>query len=114
MVNSLEVEDLLALYDDDAVFLPTFSDDFLTNKEGIRGYFEELRGEGDIKVSLDEESLLEQTLSDGLHSISGIYRWRFGKSEEGVLLDARFTFILDLGRSSPVLHHHSSRLPRKL
>ena len=114
LVNTLAVDDLLALYDEDAVLLPTFSEDFLTNKEGIQGYFEELCAQGEIEVSLNEASLLEQTLADGLHSISGIYRWRFGKGEECVVIEARFTFVLNLSLSSPILHHHSSQLPHKL
>ena len=113
LVNALAVDDLLALYDEDAVLLPTFSEDFLANKKGIRGYFEKLCAQGEIEVSLNEGSLLERTLVDGLHSISGIYRWRLGGDEETVVIEARFTFVMDLNRSSPILHHHSSQLPHK-
>jgi hypothetical protein len=112
-VNQLAVDDLLALYDDDAVLFPTFSDALLTNKEGIRGYFEELGSQPSIEVSIDEESVVTQSFSDGLHAVSGIYRWRFDKSADALVLEARFTFLLDLARPSPILHHHSSQLPHK-
>ena len=114
LVNALEVDDLLALYHEDAVLLPPFSNDLLTDKEGIRGYFEELVTQQEIEVSVDENSMVAQSLSDGLHSLSGIYRWRFKKSDDALTFEARFTFILDLSRPSPILHHHSSQLPRKL
>jgi hypothetical protein len=111
LVNALEVESVLAFYDEGAVLLPTFSDVLINDKEGIRGYFEKLRDENGVKVWLDEGSLMEQTLADGLHAISGIYRWRLGGDEETVVI-ARFTFVMDLSLSSPILHHHSSELPK--
>ena len=113
LVNQLAVDELLALYDDDAVLFPTFSDALLTNKEGIRNYFEKLSGQPDTEVSVNEDSVITQSFSDGLHAISGIYGWRFDKSEDAFVLQARFTFVLDLSRSSPILHHHSSQLPHK-
>ena len=112
-VNTLALDELIALYDDDAVLFPTFSDALLTNKEAIRGYFEELGSQPDIEVSIDEGSVVTQSFSDGLHAVSGIYRWRFDKADDALVLQARFTFVLDLSRSSPILHHHSSQLPHK-
>ena len=112
-VNELAVEDLLDLYAENAVLLPTFSNDLLTDKAGIRDYFEELIRQQGIEVSVDEESIVTQSFSDSLQAISGIYRWRFGGGDEAVGIEARFTFVLDLSLSSPILHHHSSQLPRK-
>ncbi len=114
LVNQLAVDDLLALYHDDAVLLPTFSDELLTDKEGIRGYFEELATQQEVEVSVEESSVVTQSFPGGLHSLSGIYRWRFKKSDDALIFEARFTFTLDLSHPSPILHHHSSQLPRKL
>ena len=112
LVNALEVDGVLALYDENAVLLPTFSDTLRNDKAGIRGYFEKLRDKNEVKVCLDEESLMEQALADGVHAISGIYRWHFGGDEEAVVIEAKFTFVMDLNRSHPILHHHSSQLPQ--
>jgi len=112
-VNELAVEDLLDLYAESAVLLPTFSNDLLTGKAGIRIYFEELSGQQEIKVSVDEESIVTQRFSDNLQAISGIYQWRFGTDDEAMAIEARFTFVLDLSLSSPILHHHSSQLSKK-
>ena len=112
MVNALEVDSVLALYDENAVLLPTFSDTLRTDKAGIRGYFEKLREENGVKVWLDEESVMEQALANGLHAISGIYHWRLGGDEGAVVIEARFTFVMNLKLSSPILHHHSSQLPQ--
>ena len=113
LVNTLALDELLALYDDDAVLFPTFSDALLTSKQAIRGYFEELGGQPSIAVSINEGSVTTNSLSDNLHTISGTYGWRFDKAEDALVLQARFTFVLDLSRSSPILHHHSSQLPHK-
>ena len=106
------MEDLLNLYAENAVLLPTFSNDLLTDKAGIRDYFEELSRKQDVEVSVDEESIVTQRFSDNLQVISGIYRWRFGGGDEAVSIEARFTFALDLSLSSPILHHHSSQRRR--
>lgn len=111
LVNALEVDGVLALYDENAVLLPTFSETVRKDEAGIRSYFEKLRDTNGVKVWLDEETIMEQTLADGLHAISGIYRWRFGGDEETVVV-ARFTFVMNLKLSSPILHHHSSELPK--
>ena len=111
-VNELAVEDLVDLYAENAVLLPTFSNDLLIDKAGIRGYFEELSGQQGIKVSVDEESIVTQRFSNSLQAISGIYRWHFGGGDEAVVIEARFTFVLDLSLANPILHHHSSQLPR--
>ena len=113
LVNTLAVDELLALYDDDAVLFPTFSDALLTNKQAIRGYFEELGGQPSIEVSVNEGSVNTHSLSDQIHVIGGTYGWRFDQAEGALVLQARFTFVLDLSRSSPILHHHSSQLPHK-
>ena len=112
-VNELAVEDLLDLYAESAVLLPTFSNDLLTGKSDIRSYFEELSGQQQIEVSVDQQSIVTQRFSDNLQAISGIYRWRLGTDDKAMAIEARFTFILDLSISSPILHHHSSQLPRK-
>ena len=111
LVNALEVESVLALYDENAILLPTFSEDIRNDEAGIQGYFEKLRDKNGVEVWLDEETIMEQPLADGLHAISGIYRWRFGGDEESVVV-ARFTFVMNLRLSSPILHHHSSQLPQ--
>lgn len=111
-VNELAVEDLLDLYAENAVLLPTFSNDLLTDKTGIRGYFEQLSGQQGIKVSVDEESIVTQRFSNSLQAVSGIYRWDFGGGDEPIVIEARFTFVLDLNLTNPILHHHSSQLPR--
>lgn len=109
----MAVDDLLALYDDDAVLFPTFSDALLTNKQAIRGYFEELVGQSAVEVTVNQDSIIQQSFSDGLQAISGIYGWRFDQSMDALVIEARFTFIVDTKRSSPILHHHSSQLPHK-
>lgn len=49
-----------------------------------------------------------------LHTISGIYNWRFLVVGEALNFEARFDYLIDLKKTSPILHHHSSQIPRAL
>ncbi len=113
-VGERDLEGVLGMYDTAAVLIPTFSNRLLSGRERIRGYFEVLCSRDGLAISLHPKPRLITPLADGRHALAGIYRWRF--AVEDVLLDfeARFSFLLDLGRAAPILHHHSSQIPRTL
>lgn len=113
-INNGEVENLLLFYDKNAVLLPTFSNIVLKTPAAIREYFERLSSREELKVSLHEKSLIAQNLRDDITLLSGIYRWEF--KIDGYLLnfEARFTFGLNLDQPNPIIHHHSSQIPRML
>ncbi len=113
-VNAGDVEGLLALYDERAVLIPTFSNRVLKSPERIRDYFEKLAGRDELSVSVHDKTLIVQPLRDTLATISGIYCWRFAVDEELLSFEARFSYILDLDLDRPIRHHHSSQIPRTL
>ncbi len=113
-VNSGDVEELLSLYDTQAVLIPTFSNRLLNTPEKQRGYFEQLSNREKLSVTLHEKTLLVQEITDKIFVLSGIYNWRFNIDDEPINFEARFSYTLDLANPSPILHHHSSQIPRML
>ncbi|HLT92633.1 MAG TPA: nuclear transport factor 2 family protein [Woeseiaceae bacterium] len=109
-----DLDGLLALYDRSAVLIPTFSNRLLCGHERIREYFERLCSREDLRISLHERPRVATAIDGGLQALAGIYRWRFAVDGEPLAFEARFSFLLDLARPSPILHHHSSQIPRTL
>jgi hypothetical protein len=105
---------VLALYDESAVLIPTFSNRLLSTPETIREYFETLCSREGLTISLHGKPRLVSAVGGGLYVLAGIYRWGFTVDDEPLEFEARFTFLLDLGRPRPILHHHSSQVPRAL
>jgi len=113
-VNAGDLEGLLALYDDSAVLIPTFSNRLLVKPEAIRDYFTKICSREELSIALHEKTLNIQRLSDEVCGMNGIYCWRFAVDGELLSFEARFSYMLDLSRAKPILHHHSSQIPRML
>ena len=113
-VNGGDLEGLLALYDDSAVLIPTFSNRLLSNPEAIRDYFSRLCGREELSIALHEKTLNVQRIGGDVFGMFGIYCWRFAVDDELLSFEARFSYLLDLARDKPILHHHSSQIPRML
>lgn len=109
-----DIEGLLALYADGAVLVPTFSNRLLNTPDKIRGYFENLLQREKLSIALHEKALAAQPLQGALHTLCGIYCWRFAVEGELLSFEARFSLIVDLSAPSPILQHHSSQVPRSL
>ena len=112
LVNNGDIESLLNLYDNEAILIPTFSNGILNTPEKLRGYFEELGSREELSVS--EKYLVVQELQNQIFALGGIYDWRFNVEGEVQNFEARFSYLIDLSKSSPILHHHSSQVPRTL
>ena len=112
--NNGDLEALIALYDEHAVLIPTFSNRLLSTPQARRDYFARLAAREDLSIALHEKTLLNQDLGDGLFALHGIYCWRFAVDGELLSFEARFSYILDLAREKPIVHHHSSQIPRML
>ena len=113
-VNDNNVESLLSLYDNEAVLIPTFSNRLLNTPEKLRDYFEKLGSREELSIALHEKTLIIQELRNQIYSLSGIYNWRFTVDGELLNFEARFSYLIDLSKSNPILHHHSSQIPRTL
>lgn len=113
-VNNGELEALLALYREDAVLIPTFSNRILDKPEKIRAYFEKLTSHEELSVVVHEKTVATHKITDGVYSLSGIYCWRLAVDEELLSFEARFSFLLDLSNPAPIIQQHSSQIPRML
>ncbi|TCD48518.1 nuclear transport factor 2 family protein [Chlorobium sp. N1] len=113
-VCSANPDEIAALYHDDAVLIPTFSPHTVMGPEAIRGYFAQLATREGIGVRLHSKALRTHVMSENISTISGIYSFEF--EVDGVLLSfpSRFTFVVDLSQPKPIIHHHSSQVPRNL
>ena len=113
-VNDNNVESLLSLYDNEAVLIPTFSNRLLNTPEKLRDYFEKLGSREELSIALHEKTLIIQELGNQIYSLSGIYNWRFAVDGELLNFEARFSYLIDISKQNPILHHHSSQIPRTL
>jgi hypothetical protein len=114
LINEGNVEELLSLYDEEAVLIPTFSNRILNSPEKIREYFEKLAAREELSIALHEKTLIVQQVDNDKHSLCGIYCWRFMQDEELLSFEARFSYVIDTSRPRPIIHHHSSQIPRML
>lgn len=113
-VNTADVESLLSLYDPQAVLIPTFSNRVLNTPEKLRDYFERLGSRPELSIALHEKTLIIQALQNQLFALGGIYNWRFAVDGEVLNFEARFSYVFDLSKANPIVHHHSSQIPRTL
>ena len=113
-VNTADVDSLMSLYNDSAVLVPTFSNRLLNTPDKLRDYFVKLGSRPELSIALHERTLIIQDLSEQMHSLSGIYNWRFAVDGEVLNFEARFSYVVDLSQPKPIMHHHSSQIPRTL
>ena len=113
-VNNVDVERVLSLYSEHAVLIPTFSNRLLAKPQSIREYFERLFSREELSLALHEKTLVVQPMQGEIYSMCGIYCWRFAIDGELLNFEARFSYLLNLALPSPILHHHSSQIPRMI
>lgn len=113
-VNEGDASGLLALYNEKAVLIPTFSNRLLITPDGIGDYFTRLAAREDLSIALHEKTVRFQEIQGTVYAASGIYCWRFMVEEEMLSFEARFSYVFDLSLEAPILQHHSSQIPRML
>ena len=113
-VNDLNAEFLLDLYDKNATLMPTFSAHTAGDRAALKSYFDHLFSRDSLSVTLHGDTVDAFHHADQLELVFGVYSFAFEVDRTLLTFPARFTFVLDLGRSAPILHHHSSEVPRML
>ncbi len=113
-VNTGQADKLLALYNNEATLLATFSPNPITDRSGLEQYFTGLASRSGLHVSIDEASSEALEVDENKWIFCGIYAFHF--EEEGTLrsFPSRYTFVVDFDQSAPLLHHHSSQVPHPL
>lgn len=104
------IEEVLELYAEDAVLVPTLSNEIHVTEAGRRRYFEFLLSRNVLHCTVEQE-VERIELNRGTVAIGGIYTFVFGKEdgkEEAV--PARFLFTFeDIDGRWLITGHHSSR-----
>jgi hypothetical protein len=113
-VNRLEVENIVSLYDDTSTILPTFSPHSLSTPKNIKEYFRQLSTRKNLSINVHQETLRKYELGKNKYVLMGIYSFHFVVDDANLTFPSRFTFILDTSKTKPILHHHSSQIPRTL
>ncbi len=113
-VNGGDIESVLGLYSKSAILIPTFSNRILNDPQKIRDYFERLGSYQELSIALHEKTLAVQSMDDLRFTLCGIYCWRFILEEELLSFEARFSYFIDTSSAAPIIHHHSSQIPRML
>ena len=113
-VNKGDLRNLIELYNEKAILIPTFSNRLLNNLDKIQKYFETLAGHEELSIALHVNTVVTQQLQNDLYASCGIYCWRFAVDGELLSFEARFSFVIDLAVPRPIIQHHSSQIPRTL
>mgnify|MGYP001806078369 CR=1 FL=1 len=109
-----EIDKVEQLYHEQAVLIPTFSPHTVNTPDGIRNYFEQLATRDNLRVRLYEKSLKKQPLGGNAWILGGIYAFEFEVDQMLLTFPSRFTFAVNLEHERPIIHHHSSQVPRNL
>jgi hypothetical protein len=113
-VNSLDLENLVGLYHAKAVLIPTFQPKNISDPADIHGYFKQLATRDGLQVELHEETHQIQESVGSCFIISGIYSFKFKVDGTLLTFPSRFSFVTDFSEKNPILHHHSSQVPRNI
>lgn len=94
--------------------MPTFSPHSVIGQEGAKRYFTQLSSREGLNVMLYDTTVEVIDTEDDTYVITGVYIFGFKVDGIALMFPSRFTFSVDMKKESPILHHHSSQIPRTL
>jgi len=113
-INENNLKGVVDLYNDSFVLLPTFSPHIVITVEKLNDYFVRLASRDGLVVELHTKNVRCQQTGEQTYVVTGVYSFKFEIDETLLTFPSRFTFVLDLAQDKPILHHHSSQVPRNL
>lgn len=108
-VSGGKLEELLALYADDAILVPTMADDIGGHDDERRAYFESFLANPGLKCRIDS---LRKRISHKLGTVvvGGHYTFTFERAGKPHTVPARFLFTFEeVNGSWLITGHHSSQ-----
>lgn len=111
-VNNVEVDRVVNLYDDKSTIFPTFSSHCISESREITAYFRQLSEKKSMSVELHPETLRKVELGDNIFLMTGLYTFHLIADDAQDAVPSRFTYVIDIKREKPIIHHHSSSIPR--
>lgn len=109
-VKKADLSQILSLYNEQAILQATFSREPYHGRDAISAYFENLLRKPSLDAKKDGETFCID-VGEGVYTICGNYTFIFEKDSKLQNFASRYSFVLDLKKESPILHHHSSLLP---
>lgn len=108
---SRKTENVLAMYDEDAVLIATFEKKPITNQEDRKKYFDGLLKKENLKVTYNE---IHADIEDDVLTANGLYTFSFTEAGKVVEAPARFTFVFEKDDGVyQIESHHSSLVPQQ-
>ena len=113
-VRANDLDGVVGMYGEGSVLLPTFSPHRINSDAGLRDYYAALFGRDGLQVDVHEASLRVLPTGGTVSTLVGIYSFSFVVDDDRLTFPSRFTFVVDTEADAPILHHHSSQVPRTL
>ena len=104
------LDDIMKLYDKDALMISSFAQKPLTKRSQIEDYFKKVIANSGIKIEITDS----HPLAFGNIAVnSGSYNLSYEQEGETISTPARFTFVYQLqGGRWVIVEQHSSRVPQ--
>ncbi len=112
LLNQGKVNEAAAMYAEEATLLPTFSAKILKTPADRLDYFTQLGQKPNLSISHHAATQHVFEHGESLATLSGIYTFKFDIDGTPLTFEARYTFVVDTQQGAPILHHHSSQIPR--
>jgi len=111
-IGSGDLDEIMAMYEEDAVLLPIFGSEVLRGQEQLRAYFTTLLERPNLTVH-GEDVEINQNATTGHRVLSGDYEFSWGTNANDMThLHARYTFaVAQVGDKWVASTHHSSVRP---
>lgn len=107
-----KAENVVALYDTDAILLATLENNPITTQEQRTQYFQGLVKKPEMAVAVQQEDI--RALDENTAIVSGVYTFSFKDSDKKTEIPARYSFVYEKNSDGRWLieNHHSSMLPK--
>ena len=107
--NNGDLDGITRLYHIDSTLLPTFKPVLMNSRDQISGYFSAAIG-GKASIDFNVKKSIRTELSESTYLMTGSYIFCL-PSKGGEEYESWYSFVIDTDKNSPIMHHHSSRVP---
>ena len=107
--NNGDLDGITRLYHIDSTLLPTFKPVLMNSRDQISGYFSAAIS-GKASIDFNVKKSIRTELSESTYLMTGSYIFCL-PSKGGEEYESWYSFIIDTTKDSPIMHHHSSRVP---
>lgn len=110
-LSSGSAENVVKLYDKDAVLLATLAARPITTQEDRTEYFTKLTSKPKLTATVDEENI--KLLDADNAVVSGLYTFSYEDQGNKVEIPARYSFVYAKNKGKwMIVEHHSSKVPQ--